>query len=160
MPSPIALTGILFPFLFAIAFLGGHNQKNRAHPENGHVIVTGENLPASDNNSPAIRSVSPDNAAGQGGGKTIRLAFERSGPDIVMLMVTSNLSGLPVNHPGWHVNRNSLVCSGSHIDQEKCHLKLTYIPTQERPESAIHISYEYLVNGQKKPKTDKIRVML
>lgn len=162
-PGPFTIAALLFPILFVIAFLGGCNQEKNRTAENTYVVVTGEILPASDQTTPAICKTASDNESATDtrclDGKTIALTFHRTNPDIAMLMVTTDLSGLSAKYPGWHTSQDSLTCSGTNICREQCNLNLTYTPTSDRPESTIYINYEYLVNGEKAPKKNRVSVV-
>lgn len=155
----------MYLLLLATIFFSTCSQEKNKIAENTYVVVTGKILAASDNNAAAICPASLFEKSAEratcrnGGGKTIKLTFHRTSSDIIMLAVTTDLARLPANHPGWSVNQSSLVCSGTNICQEQCNLKLTYTPTKDRLVSVIYLHYEYLVNGKKRLKNNRISIV-
>ncbi|WAW09361.1 hypothetical protein NB640_08875 [Oxalobacter vibrioformis] len=160
---PLVITGLLFSIFLSIALLGGCNQEKNKTAENSYIIVSGEILPATDHIPPPACHASPVKTGNATSGcqdsKSIKLSFHRTNPDITMLTVTTDLTGLPAAHPGWHTPQESLTCSGTTICREQCHLTLTFTPPPEKPESTLYINYEYLVNGQKALRKNRVSIV-
>lgn len=161
-PGPFTIAALLFPLFLGISFLGGCNQEKNRTAENTYVVVTGEMQSAADDTAtPACTASTAKGSTSDAPcqGKTITLTFHRTNPDIAMLMITTDLPELATRYPGWRASPEALTCSGTSICREQCSLNLTYTPTPDRPESTIYINYEYLVNGEKLPKKNRVSIV-